>query len=108
MEIEQRIQRIVELKPVTVFIKGTPDRPMCAGSDRMIELLDRCKAEYQAIDLQAEPEIRAYLPKFSDFPAFPQLFLQGEFIGGVDVVADLYEHQDLQMMIASLSSGEAA
>ena len=73
---------------------------MCQASHDVSEALAECGADYLAVDVQRDPEIRAYLPKYSDYPTFPQLFIQGEFLGGTDVVLELHEQGELAQMTA--------
>lgn len=72
---------------------------MCQGSADAVDALRSVNADYFSVNLQTDPIIRAYLPKFSEFPTFPQLFMMGEFVGGADVVRDLQSSGDLQHMV---------
>jgi monothiol glutaredoxin len=72
---------------------------MCQGSHDAVQALRDCNASFHAIDVQADPEIRAYLPKFCSMPGLPQLFLQGELIGGSDIVVDLWRQGELGAML---------
>ncbi len=101
MEVIDRIRHELARRPVVLFMKGTPERPMCEGSWRAAEALKASGSAFHVINVQEHPEWRAYLPKYSDWPGFPQFFLQGEFIGGADVVADLQAQGELGPMLAS-------
>ena len=76
-----RIRAAVESRPVVLFMKGTPQYPMCGHSARAADVLSQCDAPFHAVNVLADPEIRASLPRYSNWPTFPQLFIQGELIG---------------------------
>ena len=98
MDALERIKNIVETNPIVVFMKGTPQFPQCGFSMRTIEALKACGAEFHSVDVLAEPEVRQNLPRFSDWPTFPQLFINGELVGGCDIVLGMYQSGDLQRM----------
>jgi len=100
MQVSQRIQSEVESHPVVLFMKGTPQFPMCGFSSRASEALAKVGAQIHAVNVLQDPEIRADLPRFSDWPTFPQLFINGEFIGGCDITVDLFESGELARMVA--------
>ena len=95
-----RIKAEVEGHPVVLFMKGTPTFPMCGFSSRASEALKKAGAQIHAVNVLQDPEIRADLPRFSDWPTFPQLFINGEFIGGCDITVDLFESGELARMVA--------
>ena len=99
MEIIDRIGQILTSHPIVLFMKGTASKPMCQDSHEAIKLLNACGVEYQCVDIQSDPEIRAYLPKYSDSPTFPQLFLQGELIGSTAILRELHEQGELCAML---------
>ena len=98
MEILEEIKNIVEGNPIVLFMKGSPDFPQCGFSMRTSEALKACNVEFAHIDVLAQPEMRANLPQYSNWPTFPQVFINGELIGGCDIVMDLYEKGELQTM----------
>ena len=95
-----RIRAEVEGHPVVLFMKGTPQFPMCGFSSRASEALKKAGAQIHSINVLQDPEVRADLPRFSDWPTFPQLFINGEFIGGCDITVDLFESGELARMVA--------
>lgn len=99
MQALQLIRRKAAEAPVVVFMKGTPQRPMSAGSKKMIDVLEQCQATYLWVDVQRDPNIRAFLPKFSASRDCPQLFMQGELIGGIAVVDELHQQGELKPML---------
>ena len=98
MEILEEIKNIVEGNPIVLFMKGSPDFPQCGFSMRTSEALKACNVEFTYVDVLAQPEMRANLPQYSNWPTFPQVFIKGELVGGCDIVMDLYEKGELQTM----------
>jgi monothiol glutaredoxin len=100
MSVLERIRSEVEGHPVVLFMKGTPQFPMCGFSSRAVQALKGAGAtELHTINVLEEPEIRANLPRYSNWPTFPQLFIQGELIGGCDITLELYECGELARML---------
>ena len=101
MTVKDRIKALLEAHPVVLFMKGTPELPMCGFSQRAVDALRTAGAtRLHAVNVMAEPEIRANLPRFSDWPTFPQLFINGELIGGADIVAELADAGELARIVA--------
>lgn len=96
MDALERIKNIVETNPIVIFMKGTPQFPQCGFSMRTVEALRACGVDFHAVDILAEPEIRQNLPRFSDWPTFPQVFIKGELVGGCDIVLGMYQNGELQ------------
>ena len=95
-----RIKQEVEAHPIVLFMKGSPQFPMCGFSSRASEVLKRAGAQIHSVNVLQDPEIRADLPRYSDWPTFPQLFINGEFIGGCDITVELFESGELGRMVA--------
>ena len=101
MAVMERIQAEVEGHPVVLFMKGTPAFPMCGFSARAVQALQAAGAEQlHTVNVLEEPEIRANLPRYSDWPTFPQLFINGELIGGCDITVELSESGELARIVA--------
>lgn len=101
--IEERIKAEVEGHPIVLFMKGTPQFPMCGFSSRTVQALKAAGtdvARMHTVNVLEEPEIRANLPRYSNWPTFPQLFINGELIGGCDIALELYESGELARMVA--------
>ncbi len=99
--VMDRIQAEVEGHPIVLFMKGTPRFPMCGFSSRTVQALKTAGAEeLHTVNVLEEPEIRANLPAFSNWPTFPQLFIHGELIGGCDIALELFESGELARMVA--------
>jgi len=100
MSAIDRIKAEVEAHPIVLYMKGTPEYPMCGFSSRTAQALMECDAKVHVINVLADPEIRASLPRFSDWPTFPQLFINGELIGGCDIALELHASGELKRMAA--------
>lgn len=98
--VNERIQVILDEHPIVLFMKGTPQFPMCGFSSRAVEVLRECAAPFHSVNVLADPEIRAHLPRYSNWPTFPQLFIHGELIGGCDITVELHQQGELQRMVA--------
>ena len=99
--IKERIRVEIAAHPVVLFMKGTPELPMCGYSQRAVAALRSAgTTRLHTVNVMADPEIRANLPRFSDWPSFPQLFVQGELIGGADIVVELQEVGELARIVA--------
>lgn len=99
MESIERIKGIVESAPIVLFMKGTPQFPMCGFSSRTVQALKEAGAEFNSINVLENPDIRANLPRYSNWPTFPQLFINGELIGGCDITLELHEKGELAQMV---------
>lgn len=95
MQAIDRIHELLESNPVVAFVRGDVARPMCSGSEALLQALEQCDVFFLAVDVQADPELRAFLPRVSNRTSFPQLFVEGEFIGGADVAVELHTQGDL-------------
>lgn len=101
MPVLERIQAELDTHPMVLFMKGTPEYPMCGFSSRAVQALHAAGAKgMRTINVLEEPEIRANLPRFSNWPTFPQLFIHGELIGGCDITLELHESGELARIVA--------
>lgn len=107
MDVLERIKQQVEQNPVILYMKGTPEFPMCGFSSRAAEALKRCGAEFAYVNVLADPEIFENLPRFADWPTFPQLYINGELIGGCDITLELFERGELQKMVKEATAKKA-
>jgi len=98
MDVMDRIKQTVTGNPIVIFMKGSPDFPQCGFSMRTVEALKACNVEFTYVDVLAEPEVRSILPTFSNWPTFPQVFINGELIGGCDIMIDLFQKGELQTL----------
>lgn len=98
-EVVARIRRMVKTTPVLVFMRGTPGQPRCHSSATLARLLGNIGAGIRFIDIQQDPEIRAFLPKVAGVSDIPLLFVNGELLGGADVASDLAEQGELDRIL---------
>jgi monothiol glutaredoxin len=106
LNVIEEIKRIITNNPVVLFMKGTPEFPQCGFSMRTAQALKACNAHFTYVDVLANPEVRANLPKISHWPTFPQVFIKGELVGGCDITLDLYQKGELQKLLAAASATE--
>lgn len=98
MDVIERIKQQITDNPVLLYMKGTPDFPQCGFSARTSQILNACGISYGHVNVLADPEIRANLPKFSNWPTFPQLFVKGELVGGCDIAVEMFESGELKKL----------
>ncbi len=96
-----RIDQIVKNNDVVLFMKGTPLFPQCGFSSRAVAILDRLGATYETIDVLQDPEIRQAIKQYSDWPTIPQLYAKGEFVGGSDIMMEMFENGELQELLGT-------
>jgi monothiol glutaredoxin len=108
MDVNERIKAVLAEHPMVLFMKGTPQFPMCGFSSRAAEALKDAGATFHAVNVLADPEVRAALPHFANWPTLPQLFIQGELIGGCDIVEDLKNSGELARMAVDVSGAVRA
>ena len=108
MDVMERIKQLIESAPVVLFMKGTPQFPMCGFSGRVVQILNACGVSFAHVNVLEDPEIRANLPKYANWPTFPQLYVNGELIGGCDIVTELYQRGELQQLLADAGVTQAA
>jgi monothiol glutaredoxin len=94
-ETMTRIAQIVSTNDVTLFMKGTALFPQCGFSSRAVAILDHLGVAYETVDVLQDPEIREGIKSFSDWPTIPQLYVKGEFVGGSDIMMEMYEAGEL-------------
>ena len=99
MNILEEIKVQIKANPILLYMKGSPDAPQCGFSSKASQALIACGKPFSFVDILANTEIRANLPSVSDWPTFPQLFINGELIGGSDIISELYDSGELQKSI---------
>lgn len=97
---QARIDDIVKSADVVLFMKGTPLFPQCGFSSRAIAILDHLGVEYATVDVLQDQEVRQGIKSYSDWPTIPQLYVKGEFLGGSDIMMEMYEAGELQQIMA--------
>ena len=99
-QVQTRIAGIVQEHDVVLFMKGTPQFPQCGFSSRAIAILDHLGVGYESVDVLQDQEVRQGIKEFSDWPTIPQLYVKGEFVGGSDIMMEMYEAGELQQLFA--------
>jgi monothiol glutaredoxin len=94
--LRAEIQRAISENPVILFMKGTPEQPACGFSARTVAVLESLRKPFAAVDVLPDPRIRQELSALSNWPTIPQLFIDGELVGGCDIVMEMYESGELQ------------
>jgi len=97
--INQEISNAVEQNPVVLFMKGTKDFPQCGFSAVVVQILRNLKVNFIDVNVLADPEIRQGIKEFSDWPTIPQLYIKGEFVGGCDIVKEMFQSGELQSFL---------
>ena len=106
-DAKSRIDELVKSNDVVLFMKGTALFPQCGFSSRAVTILDRLGASYETVDVLQDPEVRAGIKEYSDWPTIPQLYVKGEFVGGSDIMMEMFESGELQQILpASAARGE--
>jgi len=104
MDILETIREQVTANPILLYMKGSPEQPQCGFSSQVSQALMACGEKFAYIDILSNPEIRANLPQYSDWPTFPQLFVAGELVGGCDIVMEMYNSGELLPIVKSATS----
>ena len=100
-EAQERIGEIVRSNDIVLFMKGTALFPQCGFSSRAVSILDHVGATYETVDVLQDPEIRQGIKEYSDWPTIPQLYVKGEFIGGSDIMMEMFESGELQQLVGT-------
>jgi monothiol glutaredoxin len=99
MSVQERIDTLVKSNDVVLFMKGSPLFPQCGFSSKAIAILDHLGVTYESVDVLQDMEIRQGIKEYSDWPTVPQLYVKGEFLGGSDIMMEMYEAGELQEMV---------
>ena len=99
MDVMEQIKEQIETHDIILYMKGSPKLPNCGFSSQAVQALMACGKQFAFVDILANPEIRQNLPKYANWPTFPQLWIKGELVGGCDIIVDLYNSGELQKMV---------
>jgi monothiol glutaredoxin len=105
--VAERIKSEVQDNDVVLFMKGTPVFPQCGFSAAVVQVLNHMGVKYKGIDVLVDPSLRQGIKDFSNWPTIPQLYVKGEFIGGCDIVREMYENGELQDLLAEKGVAQA-
>ena len=101
MDIMDTIREQIEGNRIILYMKGSPNQPQCGFSARTVQALMACGERFAYVDVLSNPEIRANLPAYANWPTFPQLWVDGELVGGCDIVCDMESSGELKELVAS-------
>ena len=107
-EANQRIDEIVRQNDIVLFMKGTALFPQCGFSSRAVAILDHLGVSFETVDVLQDPEIRQGIKEYSDWPTVPQLYVKGEFVGGSDIMMEMFEAGELQQMLEEKQIAKAS
>jgi monothiol glutaredoxin len=99
-DVSTRIKQHLAAAPAVLFMKGTPDFPQCGFSAQTVAALRACKAEFHAVNIFEDPELREALKSFSNWPTYPQLYVSGELLGGCDIALEMYRKGELAKLLS--------
>ncbi|MCX4028676.1 Grx4 family monothiol glutaredoxin [Endozoicomonas sp. SM1973] len=99
MDIMAQIEEQIKSNPILLYMKGSPKLPQCGFSSRAAQVMMACGEKFAYVDILQNPEIRASLPQYANWPTFPQLWVNGELVGGSDILMEMYESGELQKLV---------
>ncbi|HLG26046.1 MAG TPA: Grx4 family monothiol glutaredoxin [Candidatus Gracilibacteria bacterium] len=100
MDTNKKIEQLINGSRIFIFMKGEPDQPMCGFSALAIAVLKRLKVEFDSCNVLTDPQMRQGIKEYSNWPTIPQVYVDGKFIGGSDILQELYQSGELQKMVA--------
>jgi len=98
MNAQEKIKEVISSHDIVLFMKGTPDMPQCGFSMAVTNVLKHLEVKFDSVDVLSDEEIRNGIKEFSDWPTIPQLYIKGEFIGGCDIIKEMFEKSELQKL----------
>jgi monothiol glutaredoxin len=101
--IKEKIAHTIQNNPVVLYMKGTADFPQCGFSARVTQILNKCGVKYLDINVLEDEEIRQGIKEYANWPTIPQLYVKGEFIGGCDIVSEMYQNGELQELLKTVN-----
>ena len=99
MSIQEQLKEVVDNNEIILFMKGSPDFPQCGFSGRTAQILQACDVRYASVDVLSDQAVREGIKEFSNWPTVPQLYVRGEFVGGCDIIVEMYESGELQKVL---------
>ena len=97
--LQDRIKSVIETAPVALFMKGNPQFPMCGFSAQVVQILDYLGAPYKGLNVLESDELRNGIKTYSNWPTIPQLYVKGEFVGGCDIIREMFQAGELQSLL---------
>lgn len=103
-DVQKAISEAVAETPILLFVKGTPEMPQCGFSKGVMDVFDDLGAAYKTVDVLADPLVRDGIKRFTNWPTIPQVFIKGQFVGGFDIIRDMYASGELQKLVGEASN----
>ncbi len=107
MDIMEQIREQIEKNPILLYMKGSPNQPQCGFSARTVQALMACGERFAYVDVLSNPDVRANLPQYGNWPTFPQLWVKGELVGGCDIVGEMHDSGELATLVKEAAGDEA-
>lgn len=107
MSIEETIKDQIASNSILLYMKGSPDAPQCGFSAQTVKCLMSCGQRFAFVDVLSNPDVRATLPTIANWPTFPQLWVDGELVGGCDIVTDMFENGELKKLVDASAASQA-
>ena len=107
-DVIQRIKEQLQSNPVMLYMKGTPDFPQCGFSASAVRTLEACGASFAYVNIFEDPEVREALKRYSNWPTYPQLYVNGELVGGSDIINEMYQKGELQQVLGAAGAASQA
>ncbi len=108
MDIMETIKEQTENNDILLYMKGSPNQPQCGFSAQTVQALMACGERFAYVDVLSNPDIRSNLPKYANWPTFPQLWVKGELIGGCDIVMEMAESGELQTLVKGAAASQVS
>jgi len=107
-DVMESIREQIEGNAIILYMKGSPQAPQCGFSAQTVQCLMACGERFAYVDVLSHPDIRANLPKYSNWPTFPQLYVEGELVGGCDIVTEMYQSGELATLVKAAANRPSA
>ncbi len=104
MSVQEKLKEVVEANDVVLFMKGTPDFPQCGFSGLTTQILQQTGTKFASVDVLADTTVREGIKQYSNWPTIPQLYIKGEFVGGSDIVKEMFENGELQQKLDAMNA----
>ncbi len=104
MSITEKIKEQLEQDAIVLYMKGSPSFPQCGFSSKAVQLLNQCQADFAAVNVLEDDEVREGIKRYGNWPTIPQLYIKGQLIGGSDIIAELYQSGELQRLVNEASA----
>jgi len=108
MDTIEAIKQQISANPIILYMKGSPNQPQCGFSARASQALMECGERFAFVDILSNPDIRAKMPEFANWPTFPQLWVAGELVGGCDIICEMHESGELKTLVQETTAASPA